>query len=96
MVKNNSINNLGYEINSCVYCQASISLMSKKVDKMNTYNAITICEEMIKFFESRNDKIPIKLKFFNKLLNKENFSRKDCLLFPFKALKKVFKIDKKN
>ena len=44
---------------------------------------------MQNYFSIKIKKFNKNLKLFSKLFNKENLSRKDCILLPFKALKKI-------
>ena len=39
-IKNSKINSMKYEIESCVYCEASASLLAKKVKNLNVNSAI--------------------------------------------------------
>ena len=89
IIKNETIIDFGYQGNSCVYCQASASLLSKislnnriaKIDK--------ICDSAKNFFDDDLNKLEANLKPFKKLLKKKNNFRKNCILLPFKTLKKI-------
>ena len=88
-VVNDEIVDFGYQCKSCVYCQASLSLLSrnsknKKILKIK--NLLTIAEI---FYEKENVSFPKEWSVFNKIFNKKNISRKECLLLPFKALSKA-------
>ena len=90
-IKNNKISDFGYQCKSCVYCQASVSLLSKKAinKKISSINKlIDIAED---FFNSKKTNFPNKWSVFKKLFNKNNISRKDCLMLPFNALSKITK-----
>jgi len=90
VVKDNIID-FGYQCKSCVYCQASASLLSRK--SMN--NKILDVKNLLKisevFFENENKVFPKEWAAFNKIFNKQNISRKECLLLPFKTLAKALK-----
>ena len=43
------------------------------------------------FFEKKNVTFPKEWSVFNKIFNKQNISRKECLLLPFKTLAKALK-----
>ena len=91
IVKNQKISDIGYQCKSCIYCQASASVLSNfSVNK--TVNSI---KEVIGFlnvsFDNDNEKFPKDLKKFETLFNKKNSSRKECILLPFKALSKALK-----
>tara|TARA_B100001063_G_C16509376_1_gene426010 strand:+ start:53 stop:451 length:399 start_codon:yes stop_codon:yes gene_type:complete len=89
IVKNNKIVDMGYQCKSCIYCQASVSLLSqnirnKSLDEVKDF--IKICEDT---FE--NTKIILEKNWasFKELFNKNNISRKDCLLLPIRTVKKA-------
>ena len=89
VIKNNKIVDFGYQGNSCIYCQASASLLSK-ISLNNQIEKIKIlCDDSKLFFE--NDKKILEKKWFvlKKLFKKKNISRKECILLPFKTLKKI-------
>ena len=87
----NQIIDFAYQTKSCVFCQASASMLSKKTikkDIISTKKFLMIAE---KLFE--NDKISLNSdwKTLKKIFNKKNLSRKECLLLPVRALLKIIK-----
>ena len=74
---------------SCIYCQASASLLSKISMNSKKDKIIKLCDEAKLFFNKDEKNLNKNLKLFSKLFNKENLSRKDCILLPFKAMKKI-------
>ncbi len=89
LVKDNKIIDMGYQCKSCVYCQASVSLLSQNIknrslEEINEF--INICENI---FE--NTKIILEKKWINfkELFNKKNISRKECLLLPIRTIDKA-------
>ena len=89
IVKDNKVVDMGYQCKSCVYCQASVSLLSQKIkgkslDEIKEF--IIICE---KLFE--NTKLVLEKKWisFKELFNKKNNSRKECLLLPLRTISKA-------
>ena len=93
IVKNNVVEDMGYQCKSCVYCQASVSLLSSWVIQAPIEKISKFVTNSEFFFEENFDhfkKININdLKEFKKILNPKNISRKECLLLPFKALSKA-------
>jgi len=92
IVENNKIVDMGYQCKSCVYCQASVSLLSQNIknkDLEEVKNLINTCENI---FE--NTKIILEKKWidFKELFNKKNISRKECLLLPMRTVLKALKI----
>ena len=90
VIKNNKIMNFKYETKSCLYCQASASLISdvavnKKIEKLKfLYDILNVSFDK----KSKLDKTWNK---FLILINKSNIHRKDCLLLPLKAALKALK-----
>ena len=88
-VKNNKVLDVGYQCNSCIYCQASVSLLSRNIKDKNLSEIkdfINICENIFD-----NTKITLEKKWasFKELFNEKNKSRKECLLLPLKTVKKA-------
>ena len=81
----------GYQCKSCIFCQASASVLSN----FSINNKISNIEKAINFFDTffENDttKIPKEFKKFKTLFQKNNLSRKECILLPFKTLSKALK-----
>jgi nitrogen fixation NifU-like protein len=96
IVKDNIIQDMGYQCRSCVYCQASVSLLSRWVVQVPIEKIYDFVSKADFFFDENFDqlkKINIKdLKDFKKIMNSENISRKECLLLPFKTLLKALKL----
>ena len=90
IVKNNIVD-FGYQCKSCVYCQASASLLSRNtINKtvLHVKSLITIAET---FFENEDTVFSKEWSVFNKIFNKQNIARKQCLLLPFKTLMKALR-----
>ena len=88
-VKNNKVLDVGYQCNSCIYCQASVSLLSRNIKDKNLSEIkdfINICENI---FDNTKITLEKKWKNFKELFNKKNISRKECLLLPFKTISKA-------
>ena len=96
IVKDDVVQDMGYQCRSCVYCQASVSLLSKWVMQVPIDKISDFITKADFFFDENFDqlkKINIKdLKDFKKIMNLENISRKECLLLPFKTLSKALKL----
>jgi len=93
IVKDNIIEEIGYQCRSCVYCQASVSLLSRWVIQLPIEKISDLVSKSDFFFDENFDqlkKINIKdWKDFKKIMNPDNISRKECLLLPFKTLSKA-------
>ena len=96
IIKNDIIQDIGYQCKSCVYCQASVSLLSKYVMQAPIEKISDFVSNVEFFFDKNFDqskKINIKgMKDFKKIMNPKNISRKECLLLPFKTLSKALKL----
>ena len=92
VVENDKVIDMGYQCKSCVYCQASVSLLSqriknKRLDEIK--NFINSCENI---FENTKIVLEKNWKDFFELLNKKNISRKECLLLPMRTVFKALKL----
>jgi nitrogen fixation NifU-like protein len=87
---------MGYQCKSCIYCQASVSLLSRSVIQAPIEKITDFLSQANFFFDKSFDqskKINIKeLKDFKKIMNPTNISRKECLLLPFKTLSKALRL----
>ena len=89
IIKGEKITNIGYQTDSCIYCQASASLLSKISMNSKKDKIIKLCNEAKLFFDKDEENLNKNLKLFSKLFVKKNLSRKDCILLPFKAMEKI-------
>jgi len=89
IVKNNSIANFKYECESCIYCQASVSLLSRKAINKSVEKINNFLQKADDRFKQKQHVLDKDWKEFDKLFNKKNISRKECLLLPFKTLTKA-------
>ena len=92
IVKNDIVKDMGYQCKSCVYCQASVSLLSRKIKGKNIEDIKTFITHSEKLFGDIIINLDKHWKDFKELLDKKNISRKECLLLPFKTILKALKI----
>jgi len=85
IVKNNKVVNFKYECESCIYCQASVSLLSRNaknqsIDKIKDFamQAKNSFANKVSFNKGWKD--------FNKIMTNNNIARKECLLLPINAV----------
>ena len=92
VVKNDTIKDMGYQCKSCVYCQASVSLLSRKIKN----KSIKEIEDFVANGEKLFDDVEVTMekhwKEFKIILNKKNLARKECLLLPLRTILKALKI----
>jgi len=92
VVKNDTVMDMGYQCKSCVYCQASVSLLSQKIKNKKLQEIkefVTSCENI---FENTKNDMKKNWKEFLQLFDKKNLSRKECLLLPLRTVLKALKI----
>jgi nitrogen fixation NifU-like protein len=92
IVKNNVIKDMGYQCKSCVYCQASVSLLSRKIKNQKIEEITSFITNSEKLFDDVKINIAKHWKDFMEILDKKNLARKECLLLPFKTILKALKI----
>jgi len=91
LVKDNQIKDVGYQCKSCVYCQASVSMLSSKIKNKKIEEIKNFIFSIDSLFEDTEIKVEKKWESFKEILNKKNISRKECLLLPFKTISKALK-----
>jgi len=84
IVENDKVVNFKYECESCIYCQASVSLLSRNaknqsIDKIKDFAKLAK-NSFIKKVSFNKD-----WKDFNKIMTNNNIARKECLLLPINA-----------
>ena len=85
IIKNNTITNFKYECESCIYCQASVSLLSRKAKNQSIEKVKKFAEQAKTCFENNTKSFDKEWKEFDKMMTKNNISRKECLLLPLNA-----------
>ena len=90
-LKKDKICVFGYQTKSCVYCQASASLLSDRA-KNESLDNIRLLVDLLKNYNNEFDiNFPKKWTVFGKIFNKKNYSRKECLMLPIHAISKIIK-----
>ena len=90
-IVNEKIVDFGYQCKSCIYCQASASLLAKESKNKTILKIKSLLKTTEDFFVKTNINFPKEWITFTKLFNKNNISRKECLMLPFSALSKIIK-----
>ena len=90
--KDSKIDFMKYETESCIYCEASASLLAKKIKKM-TIKSIKKDLNKINDISCKNINFDLPKKFiaFKLLINKANINRLNCVLLPLNAVLKALK-----
>ena len=92
IVTKQKITSMKYETESCIYCEASASLLSKKIKKLNVQTMKNDFINLKKILTNKEIKIPKRFSDFKKLFNSDNFNRYNCLFLPFDAVIKALKL----
>ena len=92
IVKEDVIKDMGYQCKSCVYCQASVSLLSRKIKEKKVDDVKKFIKVGEQLFEDAKVSMEKHWKDFKEILDKKNLSRKECLLLPLRTIAKAFKI----
>ena len=92
IVEEDVVKDLGYQCKSCVYCQASVSLLSRKIKDKKIEEIKEFIGNGEKLFEDAKVTIEKHWKDFKVILDKKNLARKECLLLPLRTVLKALKI----
>ncbi|MDC0240145.1 iron-sulfur cluster assembly scaffold protein [Candidatus Pelagibacter sp.] len=92
IVKNDVIKDMGYKCKSCVYCQASVSLLSRKIKNKKVNEIKDFVTNGEKLFDDVKVTMQKHWKDFKVILDKKNLARKECLLLPLRTILKALKI----
>ena len=92
IVKEDVVKDMGYQCKSCVYCQASVSLLSRKIKEKKIDDIKKFIEVGEQLFEDAKVSMEKHWKDFKEILDKKNLSRKECLLLPLRTIAKALKL----
>ena len=92
IVKEDVVKDMGYQCKSCVYCQASVSLLSRKIKEKKVDDIKKFIKVGEQLFEDTKVSMEKHWKDFKEILDKKNLSRKECLLLPLRTIAKALKI----
>ena len=92
IVQEDVIKDMGYQCKSCVYCQASVSLLSRKIKEKKVDDVKKFIKVGEQLFEDAKVSMEKHWKDFKEILDKKNLSRKECLLLPLRTIAKALKI----
>ena len=92
VIDKEKICSMKYETVSCIYCEASASLLSRKIKNIKLIDIKNDFITLKKVSLKKNVKIPKKLSDFKKLLNRDNFNRFKCIFLPIDAVIKALKL----
>ena len=94
IVQNDAIKDFKYECESCIYCQASVSLLSRKAKNKPIEKVKNLVLQAKNSFEKKAESFDKEWEEFDKIMTKNNISRKECLLLPINTT--IDALDKKS
>ena len=77
IVKDEVVKDMGYQCKSCVYCQASVSLLSRKIKEKNIKEIKDFITTGEQLFENVKVNLEKHWKDFKEILDKKNLARKE-------------------
>ncbi len=89
IVKDEVVKDMAYQCKSCVYCQASVSLLSRKIRDKRINQIMYFISHGENLFYDLKTSLNSEWKSFKEILNKKNINRKECLLLPLKTVQKA-------
>jgi len=92
VVNKSKINSMRYESESCIYCNASASLIAKHIRGLSINKVKKDLNKLRSFsMDQKSFQIPIKFKKFKSLFKKTNTNRLNCIFLPLDAVLKALK-----
>ena len=92
LVKKSKINSMRYETESCIYCNASASLMAKQIRGLSISKVKKDLNKLRSYsMDMKSFQIPSKFKKFKSLFKKTNTNRLNCVFLPLDAVLKALK-----
>ena len=85
ILQGGTIKDFKYECESCIYCQASVSLLSRKAKNKPIDKIKVFAKQAKKSFQNKTNSFGKEWKEFDNIMTKNNISRKECLLLPIKT-----------
>ena len=86
IVKDDKITNFKYQCESCIYCQASVSLLSRKAKNKSIEKVKNFAQQANSCFDKSTNSFDKEWREFDKIMKKNNISRKECLLLPINTM----------
>ena len=86
IVKNDIVEDVGYQCKSCVYCQAAVSLLSRKIKQQSLHAIHEFAVKAEQAFDTSSLVVEKHWHDFKEILDKKNLARKECLLLPLRTV----------
>ena len=92
VVNKSKINSMRYETESCIYCNASASLIAKNIRGLSINKAKKDLNKLRSFsMDLKSFQMPSKFKKFKSLFKKTDTNRLNCIFLPLDAVLKALK-----
>ena len=91
VVNRKRVSSMKYETESCIFCEASASLISRKIQNLYIKDIKKDFLYLKKISNNKKLKIPHQMSDYKKLFNSVNLSRIKCIILPFNAVLKALK-----
>tara|TARA_Y100001958_G_C21212999_1_gene538574 strand:- start:842 stop:1243 length:402 start_codon:yes stop_codon:yes gene_type:complete len=91
VVNKNMIKSLRYETKSCIFCQASASILAHSIKSFKQEDINNQINFLKSYFNDNRLKLPKKFNSFKKILSESNINRFHCVFLPLNALLKALK-----
>jgi nitrogen fixation protein NifU and related proteins len=91
IIKDNVVKDIGYQCKSCIYCQASVSLLSRKIKDKKIGEIKSFIKSSENLFIDAKTTLDKHWKDFKEIFDKKNITRKECLLLPVRTFLKALK-----
>ena len=85
VVEDDKVTNFKYKCESCIFCQASVSLLSRNFKNKSIEKVKNFAIQAKSCFEKNTKSFDKEWEEFDKIMTKNNISRKECLLLPVKT-----------
>ena len=92
IVDNKMISSMRYETESCILCEASASIMAKKIKNYSLKNLKKDIKALRDNIKNKKNSYPSRFKEYKHLATKDNVNRSKCVTLPLEALLKAFKL----
>ena len=86
IIRDDKIMDFRYECESCIYCQASVSLLSRNAKNKSIKKVKNFAKQAKNCFEKKAKSFDKEWEEFDKIMTKNNISRKECLLLPVNTM----------
>ena len=91
-VKNNQIEIFKYKTESCVFCQASASILASKASFISISSLKKDTKIIYDIIDGKKNTLPKNFSHFKIFLRNQYKNRSGCIMLPFNALIKALKI----